>query len=71
VAAHFGIDAPAWKSLCDAAAMFYYGFLGARYDPAERAAKHRTYVDAARRIAAGERPERLGLPNIGFPPDPL
>ncbi|MFO0891945.1 MAG: tetratricopeptide repeat protein [Isosphaeraceae bacterium] len=66
VAAHFGIDRPAWKTLCERAAMFYYGFIGARQDAAERTAKHEAYLEAARRIAAGAAPESLRLPNIGI-----
>jgi hypothetical protein len=66
VASHFGIDAAVWKTLCERAAMFYWGYLGARRDQAERRAKYETYLAAARRIGEGEAPDSLGLPNIGF-----
>jgi len=69
VAGHFGIDNPVWELLCGRAAMFYFGFLGARYDTAERLAKQELYQEAARRIAKGEAPASLGLPNIGFASD--
>jgi hypothetical protein len=66
-AAHFGIDDAVWKTLCERAAMFYFGYLGARRDQSERRAKYETYLEAARRIASGARPGSLGLSNIGFP----
>ena len=52
--------------------MFYDLTAGARYDPRERLAKQNAFGTALERIAAGEQPEAVGLPNIGFPePVPL
>jgi hypothetical protein len=65
-AAHFGIVGPVWKTLCERGAMFYYGYMAARYDPSERIAKHQAFLKAAERIAAGEAPDSVGLPNIGI-----
>ncbi len=65
-AAHFGIDATVWQSLCGRGAMFYYANIPLRYDRSERIAKQRAFSEAAQRIARGESPEAVGLPNIGF-----
>jgi hypothetical protein len=65
-AAHFGIDAHAWKSLCERGAMFYYAFASSRYDGSERSAKQAAFMEAAKRIGLGELPEAVGLANIGI-----
>jgi hypothetical protein len=67
-ATHFGLDARAWKALCDRGAMFYHGVASSRYESAERYAKRQAFLDAARRIAEGVRPEAAGMPNIGIRP---
>jgi hypothetical protein len=67
-ATHFGIDAGAWKTLCERGAMFYYGFGSSRYDVSERLAKQHAFLEAARRIDGGEAPEAVGLLNIGIAP---
>jgi hypothetical protein len=67
VAAHFGLGPAAWKKLCDWGAMVYDLLSSGSHDPAERLARRRAYEAAARRIAQGEAPEALGLPNVGTP----
>ena len=66
-AAHFGLDAPGWKTLCERGVMFYYATIPMRYDRTLRLAKFKAFEKAAERMAAGEPPEFLGLPNIGIP----
>jgi hypothetical protein len=66
-AAHFGLEPKDWKPLCDRGYMFYYATRGLRYDPTQRLAKQEAFEAAARRIAAGDPPEAIGLPNVGVP----
>jgi hypothetical protein len=66
-AKRFGLNAKAWNKLCHWGIMFYDLASPARYDPSERRAKQDAFGKSADRIAAGERPEAVGLPNIGIP----
>jgi hypothetical protein len=69
-AAHFGLGREAWKKLCDWGAMVYDLLSSGPHDTSGRLARRRAYEAAARRIARGEPPEALGLPNVGTP-DPV
>jgi hypothetical protein len=66
-AAHFGLDATGWKTLCGEGAMFYYATIPMRYDRAFRLSRFRAFEAAVGRVAAGEPPKSLDLPNIGLP----
>jgi len=66
-AAHFGLKPEGWKLVCERGYMFYYATKALRYDPSHRIAIERAFGQAAARIAAGEPPEAVGLPNIGIP----
>jgi hypothetical protein len=46
--------------------MFYNATAPLRYDPSQRLAKQRAFEEAAQRIAGGEPPESVGLPNVGI-----
>lgn len=71
-AAHFHLGPKDWQPLAERGAMFYFATAPLRYDPTERMAKKAAFQAAARRIAAGEPPESVGLPNLGIPaPIPL
>ena len=64
--AHFGIGPKEWKVLAERGYMFYYATTQLRYDGSQRIAKRMAFEAAAGRIAAGDPPEALGLPNIGI-----
>jgi hypothetical protein len=66
-AAQFGLGLAAWKKICDWGAMVHDLLASGSHDPSERLARRRNYEIAARRIAHGEVPESVGLPNIGVP----
>jgi hypothetical protein len=66
-AAHFGLGPEAWKKLCDWGAVVYDLLASGCHDQAERLARRRAYEDASRRIARGEAPDAVGLPNVGTP----
>jgi hypothetical protein len=66
-AAHFGLDASGWKTLCERGAMFYYATIPMRYDRTLRLTKFKAFEKAVGRVASGEPPEAVGLPNIGIP----
>jgi hypothetical protein len=67
-AAHFGLIPSDWKALAERGRIFYFTVSSLRYDPEMRIAKQQAFGMAAQRIARGDPPESLGLPNIGIPP---
>jgi lysophospholipase L1-like esterase len=69
-AAHFDLASYDWRPLCERGVMFYRATAPLRYDPRQRLAKQQAFADAARRIAFGEPPEQIGLPNVGIPTMP-
>jgi tetratricopeptide (TPR) repeat protein len=69
-ASHFGLQASGWKIVAEGGHLFQYGSAGLRYDPSQRRAKMRAFEEAMKRLAAGEAPESLGLPNVGVPAAP-
>jgi hypothetical protein len=69
-AERFGLTPYAWQKVCNFGIMFYDKTAGARYDSSERRAKQDAFGKALEKIKAGERPESVGLPNIGVP-DPV
>jgi len=66
-AAHFGLGSAAWRVVCLWGLKFNGLAAPLRYDPSRRLQARDAYAAAADRIAAGEQPESLGLPNIGIP----
>src|SRR5579883_2209503 len=66
-AAHFGMGPHAWRYLCLWGIMFYDLTYPMRHDSSRRLEQKRAFARAAERIAAGESPEAVGLPNIGVP----
>ena len=50
--------------------MFQHATAALRYDPTERKAKMSAFAAAAQRLAEGEAPESVGLPNVGIPREP-
>jgi hypothetical protein len=66
-AAHFGFKPKDWLRLCSKGAMFYGRSTSWRSDRAQRLAKLNAFQVAAKRLAAGDSPEAIGLPNIGIP----
>jgi lysophospholipase L1-like esterase len=66
---HFGFLRKDWKSIAVRIDLFYRGTAGLRYDPTARQAKMNAYYAATERLEAGEAPESIGLPNLGFLPD--
>jgi hypothetical protein len=69
-ARYFGVQATDWKRLCEGGSMFQHATASLRHDPTQREAKKSAFSSAAKRLADGEAPERVGLPNIGIPPEP-
>jgi hypothetical protein len=67
-AAHFGMDADRWATMCERTSEHYRRVAGYRYDPTERQEKARCYTDAARRLRGGTAVDDLGLPGIGVKP---
>lgn len=65
-AAHFGMDAEKWESVCTTICRFYTLCASIRFDPSERCARADRYDEAIRRIAEGGDPSRLHLPGIGI-----
>jgi lysophospholipase L1-like esterase len=64
---HFGLDAAAWRIMCLWGIKFNTLAAPMVYDPTRRDRVRLEYATAADRIAAGEEPGSLGLPNIGIP----
>jgi hypothetical protein len=72
VARRHVLDNMAWNKICHWGIMFYDKAAPARYDSTERRAKQDAFGKAADKLAAGQSPESVGLPNIGIPhPVPL
>ncbi|MBX6315640.1 MAG: hypothetical protein IRY99_22410, partial [Isosphaeraceae bacterium] len=67
LAARFGLGPEQWRAVCLWGIMFYDLTAPVHYDPSARRAKQAAFASAARRIAAGQAPEAVGLPNIGLP----
>ncbi len=63
----FGLGRAEWREICLWGILFHDITHGMRYDPSERLAAKRLYATAADRLASGEAPEALGLPNVGIP----
>ncbi len=65
--AHFRLDSAAWRIMCLWGIKFNSLSAPLTYDPTRRLQARLAYAVAADRIAAGDAPESLGLPNIGMP----
>jgi hypothetical protein len=66
-AAHFHIDSKVWSMACTRAGAYYSHLAAARYDPSERRAKERRFMQAARDLQAGIRTvEQVDVPGIGL-----
>jgi hypothetical protein len=68
---HFRLGAAAWRVVCLWGIKFNGLAAPLRYDPRQRLQARDAYAAAADRIAAGEKPASVGLPNIGIPPPAL
>jgi lysophospholipase L1-like esterase len=64
-AAHFGMDATKWATVCAYSAWFYQFTAFIRFDPSERLAKQARYLEARRRIEAGSPPDAVQVPGVG------
>jgi hypothetical protein len=64
-AAHFGLSSADWAKVCRTSNEMYGIAASLRFDKRQCHAKERGYEQAKRRIAAGEPPENVGLPNLG------
>jgi hypothetical protein len=64
-AAHFGLKPSDMSAVAMSESAFYGGVALLRYDPSQRRAKARALERAARRIAAGESAESVGLSDFG------
>ncbi|HVW38563.1 MAG TPA: tetratricopeptide repeat protein, partial [Pirellulales bacterium] len=56
---HFGIERSHWEQACTLSAQFYEAVAGLRYAPDVLLRRSEDYRAAARRIAAGDRPEEV------------
>ena len=65
-ATHFGLSSADWEYVCKNSKEFYGVAAYLRYDPRQSRAKEELYDQAMQRIAAGEPPESLGLPDVGI-----
>ena len=57
----FHIDRSRWEAACTSSALFYEAVAGLRYDPDVLVRRSIEYREAARRIAAGEPPDEVGI----------
>lgn len=65
IARRFGVVGPAvWKKIIMRSHKYYMAAAGVRYDPLARVEKAKRYFDAADRIARGETPEEITIPDI-------
>jgi len=64
---HFGIDSKRLAEACDRTSLHDLRMSGPRYDPAERLAKSRKFVEAARRLRAGASIDEVGQPALDHP----
>jgi hypothetical protein len=64
---HFGLQVEDWRRVAEGGYMFYHATASLRYDPSQRKDKMRAFAAAAKRLAEGESPESVGLPNVGMP----
>ena len=64
---HFGLGPEDWEYVCENCKGFYGIAANLRYDPRQSREKAHVYEQAMQRIAAGEPPESLGLPDVGIP----
>jgi hypothetical protein len=68
-AAHFGVNSRVWAGACIKAGTYYKHLAGARYDHAEREAKHLLFMKAGSDLQAGRTlPQTAGIPGIGLSP---
>ncbi|MGO9470384.1 MAG: hypothetical protein ACLQVF_40330 [Isosphaeraceae bacterium] len=66
-AAHFGLATRDWGDLCRVGSGFNTLVAPLRYETGQRSEKRQLYEQARARIASGDPPESLGIPNIGIP----
>ena len=64
-AAHFGLGASEWRLVAERGFIFETGTALFRYDQSEREAKIAALHEAIKRLAEGEAPENVGMPNLG------
>ncbi len=61
----FRLDSSAWATICKRVAAQYEMIEFLTVDPGERIAWRDRFLEAAKRLSAGARPPRLGLPGVG------
>jgi hypothetical protein len=64
-AAHFGMNAAKWVSVCRLICNFYAICAPIRFDPSQRIARAERYHEAIRQIEKGISPEMVQVPGIG------
>ncbi len=64
-ATEFGLDVPAWATVCDRTVDQLNLIALVPYDPADRLRLRDRYAIAADRLRAGTRPEDAGIPGLG------
>lgn len=64
-AAHFGLDAARWATVCERTRVHYERIARYRHDPTERLLRAAAYGHAARLIAEGRPPEQAGVVGLG------
>ncbi len=66
-ASHFGLHAQDWRLIAERGYMFAWGTGLLRHDRSEREARMAAFRRAVQRLASGEAPEAIGMPNLGVP----
>jgi hypothetical protein len=64
-AAQFGLGTREWRFIAERGCMFEWGTALLRHDRSEREAKVAAFHRAIKRLASGEAPEALAMPNLG------
>jgi hypothetical protein len=66
-ATHFGLHAKDWRLIAERGCMFAWGTALLRHDRSAREARMAAFRRAVQRLASGEAPEAIGMPNLGVP----
>ena len=67
-ASHFKMDTEAWIGACDLVSDCWGKCAYACFDPSNRLARSRRYVEASRQLANGKSADDVGVPGIGLAP---
>ncbi len=66
-ATHFGLHAKDWRLIAERGCMFAWGTASCDTIGARREARMAAFRRAVQRLASGEAPEAIGMPNLGVP----